>query len=73
MSELIFFVKEAAEGGFNARSISHSIFTEADTLDELRHKIREAVDCHFEDGQATKIIRLHTLCVKRSSRHEAAT
>jgi len=59
MSELIVLVEEAAEGGFNARAISHSIFSEADTLDELRQNIREAVDCHFEDGQAPKIIRLH--------------
>lgn len=72
MSELIVLVEEAAEGGFNARAISHSIFSEADTLDELRQNIREAVDRHFEDGQTPKITRLHTLCVRRSSRHEAA-
>jgi hypothetical protein len=59
VSEIVFLVEEADEGGYFARPISHSIFTEADTLDELRHRIREAVDCHFDDGQAPKLIRLH--------------
>ena len=59
MSEIIFLVEEADEGGFTARAANHSIFTEADTLEELRQKVREAVDCHFDDGQAPKLIRLH--------------
>jgi hypothetical protein len=59
MSEIIFLVDEADEGGFTARAVSHSIFTEADTLDELRRNIREAVECHFDEGQAPKLIRLH--------------
>jgi len=59
MSEIIFLVEEADEGGFTARAASDSIFTEADTLDELRHNVREAVECHFEDGQAPRVIRLH--------------
>lgn len=59
MSELIFLVEEAPEGGYTARAAGLSIFTEADTLDELRRNIREAVDCHFDDGQAPKLIRLH--------------
>jgi hypothetical protein len=59
MSEIIFLVEEADEGGYIARAASHSIFTEADTLDELRKKVREAVECHFDDGQAPKVIRMH--------------
>jgi len=59
MSELIFLVEEASEGGYIARAASHSIFTQADTLDELRRNIREAVDCHFDGGQAPALIRLH--------------
>lgn len=59
MSEIIFLVEEADEGGLTARAAGHSIFTEADTLDELRQNVREAVDCHFDDGQAPKLIRLH--------------
>lgn len=52
MSELIFVVEEAPEGGYIARALGESIFTEADTLAELPGKVREAVRCHFEEGQA---------------------
>jgi predicted RNase H-like HicB family nuclease len=58
VAEIIFLVEEADEGGFTARAVNHSIFTEADTLEDLRRNVREAVDCHFEDGQAPKLIRL---------------
>jgi predicted RNase H-like HicB family nuclease len=59
MSEIIFLVEEADEGGYTARAVNESIFTEADTLDELRQNVREAVECHFEDDAAPKVIRLH--------------
>jgi hypothetical protein len=59
MSELIFVVEEAPEGGYIARALGQSIFTEADTLAELPEKVREAVRCHFEEGHAPKIVRLH--------------
>jgi predicted RNase H-like HicB family nuclease len=59
MTELLFTVEEAAEGGFVARAVGNSIFTEADTLDTLRQNIREAVECHFAEGEGPKLIRLH--------------
>lgn len=59
MSEIIFLIQEAPEGGFSARALGESIFTEAETVDDLRRNIRGAVACHFEDDQAPKIIRLH--------------
>lgn len=59
MSELIFVVGEAPEGGYIARALGQSIFTEADTLAELPEKVLEAVRCHFEEGQAPKVVRLH--------------
>lgn len=59
MTELIFIVEEAPEGGFVARSLGPSIFTEADTLAELPEKVRDAVRCHFEEGAAPKVVRLH--------------
>jgi predicted RNase H-like HicB family nuclease len=49
MNEIIFFVEEAPEGGFTARALGESIFTEADTMEELRQQIRDAVACHFGD------------------------
>lgn len=59
MTEIIFLVEEAPEGGFTARSLGASIVTEADTLDELRRSVREATHCHFDEGTGPKIIRLH--------------
>jgi predicted RNase H-like HicB family nuclease len=59
MSEIIFLVEEADEGGYTARAVSESIFTEGDSMDELRRNVREAVECHFDDNQSPKIIRLH--------------
>jgi len=59
MDELIFLVEHAPEGGYTARALGASIFTEADDLDALRGQIRDAVRCHFEEGQGPKVIRLH--------------
>ncbi len=59
MNELIFLVEEAAEGGLTARALGESIFTEAETLDELRQQVRDAVHCHFDEDKAPKVIRLH--------------
>jgi hypothetical protein len=58
-SEVIFLVEEAPEGGFTAKALGHSIFTEADSWDELREAIRDAVNCHFEPGEIPPVIRLH--------------
>lgn len=59
MNEIIFFVENAVEGGYIARALGESIFTEGDDLDDLRSNIRDAVDCHFEAGEKPKMIRLH--------------
>ena len=59
MNEVFFLVEEAAEGGYVAKAMGESIFTEAETLDELKKEIREAVSCHFEEDNMPKIIRLH--------------
>lgn len=59
MNELIFMVEEAPEGGYTARALRESIFTEADDLPTLHQQVRDAVRCHFEEAQTPKIIRLH--------------
>ena len=59
MNEIFFLVEEALEGGYTAKAIGESIFTEADTMVELKVNIREAVHCHFDDEKLPKIIRLH--------------
>jgi len=48
MKQLIFFVKHAEEGGYNAKAISESIFTQGDTLEELNLNIADAIECHFD-------------------------
>lgn len=53
MNEIIFLVEEDIEGGFNARALTESIFTQGESLDELRANIRDAVDRHYgQDGLA---------------------
>ena len=59
MDELIFMVEEAPEGGWTARALGQSIFTEADDLASLREQVRDAVRCHFDEAQLPKILRLH--------------
>jgi hypothetical protein len=58
-SEIIFAVEESPEGGYEARALGHSIFTHADSMDELRVLVRDAVRCHFEEGSIPSVIRLH--------------
>ena len=50
MDEIIFVVEEAAEGGYSARALGASIFTDADDLEALQAEVRDAVLCHFEDA-----------------------
>lgn len=56
--EIIFVVQESPEGGYEARALGHSIFTEADSAEELRLMVEDAVACHFEEEDRPKIIRL---------------
>ncbi len=59
MSEIIFLVEEAPEGGYTAKALGESIFTEADTMDELKEMVKDAIRCHFDDNNTPDIIRLH--------------
>ena len=59
MNEIIFVVTDSPEGGYETRALEHSIFTEADTLEELREMIRDAVNCHFDEDERPGVIRLH--------------
>ena len=57
--EIIFIVEEDAEGGFTAKALDHAIFTEAETLEELKAMAQDAVRCHFDEEEKPSIIRLH--------------
>ena len=57
--EIIFLVEESAEGGYNARALEYSIYTEAEDLEKLRDAVKDAVKCHFGEEDLSYIIRLH--------------
>ena len=57
--EIIFLVEEAAEGGFQAKALGYSIFTEGNTIEELKIMVQDAVNCHFESSEKPPLIRLH--------------
>ena len=59
MNEIFFVVEEEPEGGYSARALGESIFTEADTVEELYENVRESVRCHFEENSVPKAISLH--------------
>ncbi len=58
MTEIIFIAEESPEGGFEAKALGYSIFTDGESIEELRQNVREAVHCHFEKDMP-KVIRLH--------------
>jgi len=58
---IIFLVEEAPEGGYTAQALGHSIFTEADTWEQLQAAVRDAVSCHFEEDRQPTLLRLHVV------------
>ena len=66
VKEIIFTVKESPEGGYTAKALGESIFTEADTLEELKKNIKDALRCHFDkDEEIPDIIHLHIIREER--------
>lgn len=61
MNEIIFLVQDDPEGGFTAQALGQPIFTEADTFEELKSQVRDALSCHFGYGAAPKVVRLRQL------------
>ncbi|MGB5633299.1 MAG: 2-oxoisovalerate dehydrogenase E1 subunit beta [Waterburya sp.] len=59
MTEIVFLVEDDLDGGYTARALGESIFTQAEDIESLKEMIRDAVDCHFEAEEKPKIIRLH--------------
>ena len=58
--EIIFVVEQDSDGGVTARALGYSIFTEADTIDELKQSVLDALRCHFEsEEEIPRVIRLH--------------
>ena len=59
MNELVFIVPQEADGGFVAEALGESIITQADTWEELRANVREAVTAFYFDRPAPRSLRLH--------------
>ena len=60
--EIIFLVEESPEGGYEARALGHAIFTEADSFEEFKERVRDAVRCHFDEGKRPAVIRWGKPC-----------
>ena len=58
-SEIIFVVEESPEGGYEAKALGESIYTQAESLDELREMVQDAVRSHFDEHDRPQMIRLH--------------
>ena len=60
VQEIIFLVEEDAEGGYTAKALGYSIFTEGETLEVLKENIKDALKCHFDrEEDIPTVIRLH--------------
>ena len=57
--EIVFSVTQEADGGYVAECLSHDIFTEGDTWEELRANARDAVSAYFFDQPRPTAVRLH--------------
>jgi len=59
MKEIIFEITQEADGGFAAECLTESIFTQADTWEQLREQVKDAVEGYFFDQSKPELIRLH--------------
>jgi predicted RNase H-like HicB family nuclease len=59
MQELTFEITQAPDGGYVAEALGESIFTQADTWEDLRSNVKEAVEAFYFDGPKPSSIRLH--------------
>lgn len=59
MNELVFEITQEADGGYVAEALGESIITQADTWEELRTNVREAVTAFYFDRPAPTRLRLH--------------
>src|ERR1035437_2060328 len=60
MGEITFLIEESLEGGgYVAKAVNHSIYTQGNNLDELKLMIGDAVRCHFDEDEMPMLIHLH--------------
>jgi len=59
MNEIIFLVEETPEGGYTAKALGEDIFTQAESLSQLKLSISDAIKCHFDQDDLPRIVRMH--------------
>ncbi|HJH31110.1 MAG TPA: 2-oxoisovalerate dehydrogenase [Methanosarcinaceae archaeon] len=60
MNEIMFLIEDDPYGGYNAQALGYSIFTEGETVSEIKENIVDALSCHFDNLEdIPKVIRLH--------------
>ncbi|MBI4331962.1 MAG: 2-oxoisovalerate dehydrogenase [Chloroflexi bacterium] len=59
--EILFVVEESPEGGYEAEAPGYSIYTQAETLNEMKQMALDAVRCHFDEDEMPRLIRLHLI------------
>lgn len=59
IKEIIFVVSESEEAGYEAKALDFPIFTQGETIEELKEMIKDAIKCHFEKNEVPEIINLH--------------
>ena len=60
-AEIIFTVTESLDGGYEAKAIGHSIYTQCDEYSKLPETLRDAVKCHFDEDKMPAFIRIHLI------------
>ena len=61
LKEIMFVGEEDPEKGYTAQALGYSIFTEGDTLEELKENIKDALKCHFDKKEMPLFIYLHII------------
>jgi len=59
VNEIIFIVSESLDGGYEAKAVGHSIYTQCETYHELKATLKDAVICHFDADERPSLIRIH--------------
>jgi hypothetical protein len=72
MTEILFLVEEDIDGGYTARALDEAIFTQGETIDELKNMVRDAVLCHFYENACPDSIRLHFIHVFSKNQKSSA-
>jgi predicted RNase H-like HicB family nuclease len=56
---VVFEAERDPDGGFTAQALGEDIFTQADSIEELKAAVEDAVACHFADRELPDMIRLY--------------